>query len=88
MGGWFLSRRDSTIVARHGSAWVSREAPRPGGTVEVKPGPGRFVVETEPMPFQICSIIPLGRAILSHDSRHFVPGYYRAIPTGQKPFAH
>jgi len=30
------------------SAWVSREAPRPGGTVEVEPVPGRFFVETEP----------------------------------------
>jgi hypothetical protein len=22
-----------------------------------------------------------------HDSRHFVPGYYRAVPPGQKPSA-
>jgi hypothetical protein len=22
-----------------------------------------------------------------HDSRHFVPGYYRAVPPGRKPFA-
>jgi hypothetical protein len=44
-----------------GLPWVSGEALRPGGTVEVKPVPGRFVVETEPMPFQICSIVPLGR---------------------------
>jgi hypothetical protein len=32
----------------------------------------------------IGSIVPLGRGY-SHDSRHFVPGYYRAIPPGQKP---
>jgi hypothetical protein len=24
----------------------------------------------------------------TNDSRHFVPGYYRAVPPGQKPFAH
>ena len=28
------------------------------------------------------------RGYIPHDSRHFVPGYYRAVPPGQKPFAH
>jgi hypothetical protein len=36
------------------SAWVCREAPRPGGTVEVKSVPEIFVVETELMPLQKC----------------------------------
>ena len=36
----------------------------------------------------IGSIVPLGRGYFPHDSRHFVPGYYRAVPPGQKPFAH
>src|ERR1700760_925012 len=29
------------------------------------------------------SIVPLGRSYFLHDSRHFVPGYYRAVPPGQ-----
>ena len=33
----------------------------------------------------IGSIVPLGRGYFPHDSRHFVPGYYRAVPPGQKP---
>ena len=36
---------------------------------------------------EIGSIVPLGRGYFPHDSRHFVPGYYRAVPPGQKPFA-
>ena len=36
---------------------------------------------------EIGSIVPLGRGYFLHDSRHFVPGYYRAVPPGQKPFA-
>jgi hypothetical protein len=39
-------------------------------------------------PAQIGSIVPLGRGYFPPDSRHFVPGYYRAVPPGQKPFAH
>ena len=35
----------------------------------------------------IGSIVPLGRGYFPDDSRHFVPGYYRAVPPGQKPFA-
>jgi hypothetical protein len=31
----------------------------------------------------IGSIVPLGRDYFSHDSRHFVPGYDRAVPPGQ-----
>jgi hypothetical protein len=31
---------------------------------------------------------PVGTGYFSHDSRHFVPGYYRAVPPGLKPFAH
>jgi hypothetical protein len=30
------------------------------------------------------SIVPLGRSYFPYDSRHFVPGYYRAVPPGQK----
>jgi hypothetical protein len=29
------------------------------------------------------SIVPLGRRSFPHDSRHFVPGYYHAVPLGQ-----
>src|ERR1700722_11599050 len=36
----------------------------------------------------IGSIVPLGRRYFPHDSRHFVPGYDRAVPPGKKPFAH
>jgi hypothetical protein len=28
-----------------------------------------------------------GRGYFPHDSRHIVPGYYQAVPAGQKPFA-
>jgi hypothetical protein len=31
----------------------------------------------------IGSIVPLGRRYFTHDSRHFVPGYDRAVPPGQ-----
>jgi hypothetical protein len=34
---------------------------------------------------EIGSIVPLGRGYFPHDSRHFVPGYFRAVPPGQKP---
>ena len=34
---------------------------------------------------EIGTIVPLGRGYFPHDSRHFVPGYYRAVPPGQKP---
>jgi hypothetical protein len=27
---------------------------------------------------------PAGTGLFSHDSRHFVPGYYQAVPLGQK----
>ena len=47
---------------------------RPGGTVEVI---------VSPSVSRIGSIVPLGRAIFPRDSRHFVPGYYRAVPPGQ-----
>jgi hypothetical protein len=32
---------------------------------------------------KIGSIVPLGRGYFSHDPRHFVPGYDRAVPPGQ-----
>jgi hypothetical protein len=32
---------------------------------------------------EIRSIVPLGRGYFPLDSRHFVPGYYRAVPLGQ-----
>jgi hypothetical protein len=34
---------------------------------------------------KIGSIVPLGRGYFPHQPRHFVPGYYRAVPPGQKP---
>jgi hypothetical protein len=33
---------------------------------------------------KIGSIVPLGRGYFPHHPRHFVPGYYRAVPPGQK----
>jgi hypothetical protein len=30
------------------------------------------------------SIVPLGRGYFPHDSRHFVPGYYHAVPLWDK----
>jgi hypothetical protein len=32
------------------------------------------------MMFDLISIVPLGRGHFPHDSRHFVPGHYRAVP--------
>ena len=32
---------------------------------------------------KIGSIVPLGRGYFPRHSRHFVPGYYRAVPPGQ-----
>jgi hypothetical protein len=32
---------------------------------------------------KIGSIVPLGRGFFPHNPRHFVPGYYRAVPPGQ-----
>jgi hypothetical protein len=34
------------------------------------------------------STVPPGRGLSASLPRHFVPGYYRAVPPGQKPFAH
>ena len=34
MGAWFLSRRDSTIVARHEVPGIMRKIARPSGTIE------------------------------------------------------
>ena len=31
---------------------------------------------------------PAGTGYFPHDSRHIVPGYYLAVPPGQRPFAH
>ena len=39
------------------------------------------------MRVEIGSIVALGWGYFPHDSSHFVPGYYRAVPPGQKPFA-
>jgi hypothetical protein len=33
------------------------------------------------------SIVPLGRSNFPHDSRHFVPGSYHAVPLGQNTFS-
>jgi hypothetical protein len=32
---------------------------------------------------KIGSIVPLGRGYFLHNPRHFVPGYYRAVPPAQ-----
>jgi hypothetical protein len=34
---------------------------------------------------KIGSIVPLGPGYFPHNARHFVPGYYRAVPPEQKP---
>ena len=48
------------------------------------------------LPTKVLRIQPKPRSVQSsrwdganfpHDSRHFVPGYYRAVPPGQKAFA-
>jgi hypothetical protein len=36
---------------------------------------------------KIGSTVPLGRGYFPNNPRHFVPGYYRAVPPGQIPFA-
>jgi hypothetical protein len=33
---------------------------------------------------KIGSIVRLGRGYFTHQPRHFVPGYYRAVPPGPK----
>jgi hypothetical protein len=33
---------------------------------------------------KIGSTVPLGRGYFPYHPRHFVPGYYRAVPPGQK----
>jgi hypothetical protein len=61
---------------RHEQATVRRTLPplqkRPGTPVEKFGSDG------------IGSIVPLGQGYFRHDSRHFVPGYDRAVPLGQK----
>jgi hypothetical protein len=37
---------------------------------------------------KIGSIVPLGRGYFPRHSRHFVPGYYRAVPPGQNTLIH
>src|SRR5580700_4868039 len=71
---WLLSRRDRLIVARHEVPGIDVKRLRPGGTVEVIVSPNVS---------RIGSIVPLGRGHFPRDSRHFVPGYYRAVPPGQ-----
>ena len=74
------------------SAWViDAESPRPGGTVEVwwpRPPTQPSLASHLSRDRFNGSIVPLGRDYFTRDSRHFVPGYYRAVPPGQKPFAH
>ena len=41
----------------------------------------------QPLINGMASIVPLGRGSFPRDSRHFVPGYYRAVPPGRKPSA-
>jgi hypothetical protein len=54
MGEWFLSRRDSTIVARHEVPGIIRKIARPSGTIEpiqcerlAAPRPGQVVPNRE-----------------------------------------
>ena len=42
MGEWFLSRRDSTIVARHEVPGIMRKIARPSGTIEPIPSDPNF----------------------------------------------
>jgi hypothetical protein len=75
------------------SAWVEmQERPRPGGTVEgmVSSRVPEIICRRNGSPglngfkAKIGSIVPLGRGYFPHHPRHFVPGYYPAVPPGQK----
>jgi hypothetical protein len=65
------------------SAWVAmQKGLRPGGTVEVICRP----TESGPMIQPLFARLQSSRwdeAYFPHNSRHFVPGYYRAAPPGQ-----
>jgi hypothetical protein len=74
MGEWLLSRRDRMIVAMHEvSGWRC--------IFSLRSYYSRLVQA------EIRSIVPLGRGYFPHDSRHFVPGYYHAVPLGQNTFS-
>jgi hypothetical protein len=74
-----LSRRDSTIVARHEVPGITRKmAPSPYGTIEP-------ILLT--LGLTMTSTVPPGRSRFTSIPRHFVPGYYQPVPPGQKPFS-
>jgi hypothetical protein len=66
------------IVARHEVPGIDVKRLRPGGTVEVIVSPNVS---------RIGSIVPLDGAIFLVIPGTFVPGYYRAVPSGTKPIA-
>jgi len=68
------------------------ERPRPGGTVEVIVSPtgiGRrnWAHAALENVSATGSIVPLGRVIFPHDSRHLVPGDDHAVPLEQNTFS-
>jgi hypothetical protein len=59
---------------------LEKKATRPGGTAEdVRPGEIFRQFRARPE-----SGVPPGRESLCYYSRHFVPGYYHSVPSGQK----
>jgi hypothetical protein len=82
---------------RIGSRW---KLPHAGPPSKLSPGMSKrqrvecsCASETPGTPVE--SLGPMGSVqssrwdgLFPYDSRHFVPGYYRAVPPGQKPFAH
>jgi hypothetical protein len=81
------------IVARHEVPGVMRKWPRPSGTIERISALIRcehtFPQEYLGFPNDFDpSTAPPGRELSASLLRHFVPGYYHAVPLGQRPFAH
>jgi hypothetical protein len=78
------------------SAWVAMQRGLvPEGRLKSLSVPRIFVVETEPRNEQATAhrmLIPLQKRqvllLKSSGPMMFVPGYYRAVPLGQKPSAH
>jgi hypothetical protein len=86
LGEWLLSRRDSTIVARHEVPGFPEKLPVPEGRSKSSQSQGDLSSKLGPCRFRSVQSSRWDMAILSHDSRHFVPGYYRAVPPGQNTF--
>jgi hypothetical protein len=74
---WLLSRRDRLIVARHECLDSDTES-----APSRRDGRSHCQSQCQQNRFNR----PAGTGPFS--SRHFVPGYYRALPPGQKTFAH